>query len=107
MIEKLPIVPHRRREVPSGFGWVDHQLLREGHVKRCSTDALALYLTLICAADRDGLSYYGDALLCALLGWNRDRLEKARENLEQADLIAWSAPLYQVLELPAREEVAS
>lgn len=100
MIEKLPLVPGRLRRIPPGFGWVDHRLLRDGHLRRCSPDALALYLVLLTAADRQGLSHYGDALLCSLLGWSRGRLESARENLEQADLLAWSPPLYQVLELP-------
>ncbi len=100
MIEKLPLVPGRLRRIPPGFGWVDHRLLRDGHLRRCSPDALALYLVLLAVADQQGLSYYGDALLCSLLGWSRGRLEAARDNLRQADLLAWSPPLYQVLELP-------
>jgi hypothetical protein len=98
--EKLPVVPGRIRRIPKGFGWVDHRLVRGGCVRRCSTDGLALYLVLVTVADRDGLSYYGGSLLCALLGWSRGRLDKARENLVGADLLGWSDPVYQVLELP-------
>jgi hypothetical protein len=100
MVEKIPLVSHRLRRVPNGFGWVDHRLLREGHIRECSSDSLALYLLLICAADGQGLSYYGDGLVCALLGWSHGRLEKAREALLYADLVAWEAPLYQILEMP-------
>lgn len=57
MVEKIPLVSHRLRHVPNGVGWVDHRLLREGHIRECSSDSLALYLLLICAAAGQGLSY--------------------------------------------------
>jgi len=100
MVEKFPIKSDCLRRIPNGFGWVDHRLLREGHMRVCSSDALALYLVLLCAADGQGLSYYGDGLLCSLLGWSKGRLEAARTCLNEAALIAWDAPLYQVLEVP-------
>jgi hypothetical protein len=99
-VEKLPVISSRIRRIPEGFGWLDHRLIREGHLRSCSTDALGLYLVLVTVADRDGLSYYGDSLLCAMLGWSRGRLEKARKNLIESDLLAWSEPIYQILELP-------
>jgi hypothetical protein len=98
-IEKFPVAPGRTRRIPKGFGWIDHRVVRDGHLRMCSTDAAALYLVLVTVADQDGLSYYGESLLRATLGWSRIRLEKARTNLEEADLVAWSDPLYQVLEL--------
>jgi hypothetical protein len=99
-IEKLPLNSHRIRRIPPGFGWVDHRIVRNRLVRDCSTDSLALYLVLVCVSDQDGLSYYGDALLCSVLGWSYKRLETARSGLEKVDLIAWSSPLYQVLEVP-------
>lgn len=106
-VDKFPIKSDRLRRIPKGFGWVDHRLLREGHLRGCSSDALALYLVLLCAADGQGLSYYGDGLVCSLLGWSKGRLEAARHCLLEAELLAWEAPLYQVLEVPAeRREVA-
>ncbi len=98
--EKLPVVSGRIRRIPKGFGWVDHRMVSAGCLRGCSTDGLALYLVLVIVADRDGLSYYGEKLLCAMLGWSRGRLGKARENLVGADLLGWSDPMYQVLELP-------
>ena len=100
MVDKMPLMSHRLRRIPKGFGWVDHRLLRDGHIRACSSDSLALYLVLLCASDGQGLSFYGDGLVCSLLGWSRGRLEKAREALQKANLIAWEAPLYQVLEVP-------
>lgn len=102
MIEKVPVAPHRVRSAPAGFGWVDHRFIREGHIRNCSTDGLALYLVLVTVADQQGVSFYGEALLCAMLGWSRKRLEAARDNLQYADLLAWNPPLYQVLDLPEK-----
>ncbi len=102
MIEKVPVAPNRVRTTPAGFGWVDHRFVREGHIRNCTTDGLALYLVLATVADQQGVSFYGDALLCAMLGWSRPRLEAARSNLLHADLLAWEPPLYQILELPAK-----
>lgn len=101
-VEKLPVVSSRLRYVPKGFGWVDHRLVKSGFVRDCSSDSLALYLILITVCDRDGLSYYGESLLCALLGWSRGRLAKARENLVEVDIVGYEDPIYQVFELPAR-----
>lgn len=98
-IEKFPVIAGRTRRIPKGFGWIDHRVVRDGHLRECSTDAVALYLVLVTVADQDGLSYYGGSLLCATLGWSRIRLEKARGNLQEADLVAWSDPIYQVLEV--------
>jgi hypothetical protein len=107
MIDKYPLQSEKLRRIPNGFGWIDHRLMREGHLRRCSSDALALYLVLICAADGQGLSYYGDGLVCSLLAWSKGRLEAARKCLVSNQLIAYDAPLYQVLEVPAElQEVA-
>lgn len=99
MIDKFPLESEKLRRIPKGFGWVDHRLLRNGYLRLCSPDSLALYLVLICAADGQGLSYYGDSLICTLLGFSHGRLESARQCLINNRLIAYDAPLYQVLEV--------
>ena len=50
-------------------------------------------------ADAKGLSFYGAASVCARLGVSAEQLEVARQALIDADLIAYEAPLYQVLSL--------
>ena len=65
MVNKRVLRPERVRVVPSRFSRLDHRLVRERHVDRCSTEALALYLFLVTVADAKGLSYYGDASVCA------------------------------------------
>ena len=99
MVTKRLLRPERLRAVPNQFSWLDHRLVRERHLDRCSTDALALYLFLVTVADAKGLSFYGDASVCARLGLEAAQLDAARQALIDADLIAYEAPLYQVLSL--------
>ena len=99
MMRKRLLRPERRRAVPSRFSWVDHRLVRERHLERCTSEALALYLFLVTVADAKGLSYYGDASVRERLGWSGRQLRAARRGLVEADLIAYEAPLYQVLSL--------
>jgi hypothetical protein len=94
-----PIVPQRRRRVPPQFSWVDHRLVRDGHVQGRSAPALALYLFLVTVADADGLSWYSDAALCRQLSCDAAQLQRARTELQQATLIAYRQPIYQVLDL--------
>jgi hypothetical protein len=94
-----PIVPQRRRRIPRQFSWVDHRLVRDGHVQGRSAPALALYLFLVTVADADGLSWYSETTLCCQLSCNGPQLQSARAELQQAALIAYRKPLYQVLDL--------
>ena len=101
MVTKRLLRPERLRAVPSQFSWLDHRLVRERHLDRCSTEALALYLFLVTVADAKGLSYYGDASVCKRLGLESAQLDAARQALIDADLVAHEAPLHQVLSLDA------
>ena len=94
-----PIVPQRRRRVPPQFSWVDHRLVRDGHVQGRSAPALALYLFLVAVADADGLSWYSEEALCRQLSCEAAQLQSARAELQQAGLIAYRKPIYQVLDL--------
>jgi hypothetical protein len=88
------------RKSPSrGFGWIDHRLLRDGYLERCSSQALALYLLLVCASDAQGLSYYSDPRAAQLLGLELAALAQARRELIKLGLIAYQKPLYQLLSL--------
>jgi len=99
-IIKEPVVRERIRRIPNGFGWVDHRLVREHYVERCSHRALALYLFLVTVSDADGLSWWGERALAQRLGVERDALRRARAELEAADLVAYEHPMWQVLQLP-------
>ena len=98
---KRVLCRQRLRQVPAQFSWIDHRLVRDRHISRCSTDALALYLFLVTVADGKGLSYYSDATVCRLLPLDGPALAAARRELLAAGLVAYDRPLYQVLALDA------
>jgi hypothetical protein len=96
---KRVLCPQRLRRVPQAFSWIDHRLVRHGHISRCSHEALALYLFLVTVADAEGLSYYSDAKAARVLNMAESTLATARRQLRRAGLIAYRHPLYQVLAL--------
>jgi hypothetical protein len=98
---KRVLCPRRLRKVPSQFSWVDHRLVRDRHLCRCSHPALALYLFLVTVCDGQGLSYYSDASIMRLLKFDPPGLARARQELINAKLVAYQGPLYQVLALEA------
>lgn len=83
--------------MPPSFNWVDHRLVRDNYISRCDCTALALYLFLVTVSDVQGLSYYSDPAICRRLNIEPLQLSAARRQLQQADLIAYRKPLYQVL----------
>lgn len=99
MIVKTVIEKDRIRKIPGSFSWVDHRLVREHHIEKCSHAQCALYLFLICVADDKGLSYYGDPALMKKLNMDQSTLDCARDGLVRNRLIAWQKPIYQVLSL--------
>jgi hypothetical protein len=104
MIVKTPILRERVRKVPKSFSWIDHRLVRDGHIESCSHAAGFLYLFLVCVSDDKGLSYYGDHTLMKKLSMEETAFEKARSELVRMGLLAWQAPLYQVLSLEPSEK---
>lgn len=102
-IEKRPIVPDRVRAVPENFSWIDRRFIGERLIESLTRDEILLYLFLVTVSDRDGLSFYGDATIAALLKICAADLTAARTGLVAADLIAFRRPLYQVLSIRSRE----
>ena len=100
MISKYLLRPQRLRHIPPSFSWVDHRLVRQDYLSRADHSAWALYLFLVTVADGQGLSYYSDAAIGRHLKMDPVRLATARQQLVQAELLAYRKPLYQVLALP-------
>ncbi|HSL03921.1 MAG TPA: hypothetical protein VK901_10335 [Nitrospiraceae bacterium] len=105
-MKKHLIRPDRLRQVPIGFSWVDHRLVRQHYIERCDCIDLALYLFLITVSDAQGLSYYSDQAICRCLRIEPAALTAARVHLQKAELIAYQKPLYQVLSLEQASEGA-
>jgi hypothetical protein len=74
--------------------------VRRHFIDRCEARAAALYLFLVTVADAQGLSYYGESTITARLHRSHEELVAARAQLVKIELIAYQAPLYQVLALP-------
>lgn len=96
---KEPVCRDRIRQIPRGFSWVDHRLVREHYVEKCSMGGLSLYLFLVTVSDSEGLSWWSERSLATRLGMEVDRLRQARAELEAADLVAFEHPVWQVLDL--------
>ena len=100
MIPKQILVLDRVRRPPrEGWSWIDRRFLRE-HAPRLSHEAIVLYFFLAAVSDKDGLSFYGDATIALRLRMAEAVVVRARDELVVADLVAYRAPLAQVLSLP-------
>jgi len=101
MIQKHILVLDRVRRPPAdGWSWIDRRFLRE-HAPRLSHEAIFLYFFLAAVSDKHGLSFYGDATIALRLRMAEAVVVRARDDLVAADLVAYRAPLAQVLSLPA------
>ena len=99
-IVKRILVAERVRHPPKdGFSWIDRRFLREFAV-RLSGDAVFLYFFLTAVSDKHGLSYYSETTLALRLRTSEATILQAREELITYDLVAYQAPLTQVLSLP-------
>ena len=96
---KRVLRPERVRQVPAQFSWIDQALVQRHLIDGCDARAAALYLFLVTVADAQGLSYYGNSTLARRLKLSAQELEAARAQLVELELIAYAAPLYQVLAL--------
>jgi hypothetical protein len=100
MIKKHLLVVDRVRRPPrEGFSWIDRRFLRD-FASRLSGDAVFLYFFLAAVSDKHGLSFYGDATLALRLRMREEAVVVARDELVAYDLVAYQAPLTQVLSLP-------
>ena len=96
-VRKTIIVGARvRKPPPEGWSWIDRRFLRD-HAASLSRDAILLYFFLAAVSDKVGLSYYGETTIAARLRMELSAVIRARDELENHDLIAYESPLYQVL----------
>jgi len=99
MKRKELIEPRLRRRIPEHFTWVDHRLVREGYIRKCSIKSHGFYLFLLAVSDAEGLSYYGDKRISLELGISEDSVSELRLELISARLIAYRIGIYQLLGL--------
>jgi len=102
MIKKKILSPDRIRRIHGGFNFIPHRFLCDGFLATLQQKEILLYLFLVLASDRHGLSFYSYDTICTLLQMNLDQYINARNGLVDKDLIAFDGTVFQVLELPAR-----
>lgn len=111
-MSKIPVpCPRRLRRIRGSFSWLDHRLIRDGHLEKLTRDEIALYTFLVLVGNRDGVSFYRLEKICRYLDemdWSD--FHDARQGLIRSGLIAYRPfgpgepnGFYQVLSLDPRD----
>lgn len=100
MIKKKVLNPDRIRRINGGFSFIPHRFLCDGFLASLQQKEILLYLFLVLASDRHGLSFYSYDSICTLLQMELDQYICSRNGLIEKDLIAFDGNVFQVLELP-------
>jgi len=107
MIRKRILNPDRIRHINGGFSFIPHRFLSQGFLADLQQKEILLYLFLVIASDRYGLSFYSYDAICTLLELDLDQYINARDGLIDKDLIAFDGTIFQVLDLPAKPVLPS
>ena len=102
VIEKRVLCHERVRKIAGSFAFIEHRFLRDGFLVNLGHHELLLYVFLVLAADRFGLSFYSYDRICSLLRLSVEDYIEARNQLIEKDLIAFDGTLFQVLSLPEK-----
>jgi hypothetical protein len=81
--------PQRVRRIEQSFAWIDHRLVRNGFLPVMTHQDQSLYLFLVLAADRNGVSFYRKEKICDHLGLDFGQFEVAKDRLVGLKLIAF------------------
>ncbi len=100
MRNKPAICLKRIRRIKGGFSFIPHRFLYEDFFKSLSHHELILYFFFTLAADRVGMSWYGDPSILKITNLDHSQLDAARSALVSKELIAIEIPFVQVLALP-------
>lgn len=110
----LPVLePDRLRRIPRSFAWIDHRLRRPGILDMMEPEEIGLYLFLVLAGDRHGLSCWRlDRIERFMPCFDRRTLWDARDELVNKRLIAFRSwahgepdGIWQVLAIPQTARV--
>lgn len=107
MINKKILNPNRVRKIDGGFAFIPHRFLTDGFLSALSRQEILLYLFLVMAADRFGLSFYSYDAICTYMHLRLEQYIDARNGLIQKDLLAFDGTLFQVLSLAEKAPTAA
>ena len=83
--------PKNIRNIKGSFAWIDHRLIRNGFINVMTHDDIVLYLFLILAADKNGISFYRKEKMCETMSLDYNQFEIARDRLITMKLIAFES----------------
>jgi hypothetical protein len=105
MIKKKILNQQRIRKIEGSFAFIEHRFLRQGFWRSLNHPELLLYMFLVLAADRHGVSYYSYDKICSQLGITLDEYLPACDGLINKDFIAFDGYFFQVLSLPGKPRI--
>ena len=100
--DRAPIRPERVRCIDGGFAFVPNRFLHDGFFASLNHLERSLYLFLLLASDRNGLSFYAHDRICSVLALTFYDYLATRNSLIHKDLIAFDGSRFQVLSLPSK-----
>lgn len=100
-VHRSAVRPDRIRRVEAGFAFIPNRFLHGGFFASLGHIERSLYLFLVLAADRNGVSFYRHDRICSSLEICPDDYVQARADLLKKDLIAFDGVRFQVLSLPS------
>ena len=107
MLTKRILDTDRIRKITGGFSFIPHRFLADGFLASLDQQEILLYLFLILAGDRHGLSCYSYDAICTLVRINLDEYITARNGLIEKDLIGFDGRIFQVFTLPSHPVMKS
>jgi hypothetical protein len=87
--------PKNIRNINCSFAWLDHRLIRNGFLEVMTHSDVVLYLFLVLAADKNGVSFYRKEKICEAVSLDYSQFEIAKDRLINIKLIAYEG--YSVL----------
>ena len=73
--------PQKIRSIRNSFAWIDHRLVRNGFIETMTHQDMALYLFLVLAADKNGVSFYRKEKICQAVSLDYSQFEIAKDRL--------------------------
>ena len=101
MIKKRILNTNRIRHINGGFSFIPHRFLLDGFLAGLTQNETLVYIFLVLASDRHGVSFYSYDKICHLLKLFPGEYTDARNGMIQKDLIAFDGTFFQVLSLPS------
>jgi len=81
--------PKNIRNFNGSFAWIDHRLMRNGFINIMTHHDMVLYLFLVLAADKNGVSFYRKEKICEAVSLDYNQFEIAKDRLINMKLIAF------------------